>query len=197
MASVPDRSKPKVVREYHVFATKTAVASYLTARRCLVDFLDTRTLKKVLVDIFSAYVYFGMAMLVTPNRQAGQLFQALNKTVLESRDFTQVISGETGRKMGRDIWSGISSKIASVSPSDRPLALMAKVLYDFNSDKENELSIRAGQLIEIVQKDNSGWWLAKQGENQAWVPAAYVEERHIFTSPLSSRTENIKNCQSS
>jgi myosin-1 len=33
---------------------------------------------------------------------------------------------------------------------------MAKVLYDFAGQKENELSIRAGDLIEIVQKENNG-----------------------------------------
>ncbi|KAM7188732.1 myosin-1 [Naviculisporaceae sp. PSN 640] len=73
-----------------------------------------------------------------------------------------------------------TSVVRAPPPPPPPAAkpkIMAKVLYDFNSDKENELSIRAGQLIEIVQKENNGWWLAKQGDNQAWVPAAYVEEQ--------------------
>ncbi|OIW26006.1 myosin-1 [Coniochaeta ligniaria NRRL 30616] len=55
--------------------------------------------------------------------------------------------------------------------------IMAKVLYDFDGQKENEMSIKVGQLIEIVQKENNGWWLAKSGAGQAWVPAAYVEEQ--------------------
>ncbi|KAL2271027.1 hypothetical protein VTJ83DRAFT_398 [Remersonia thermophila] len=55
--------------------------------------------------------------------------------------------------------------------------IMAKVLYDFNGQRENEMSIKAGQVIEIVQKENNGWWLAKVGATQAWVPAAYVEEQ--------------------
>ena len=33
---------------------------------------------------------------------------------------------------------------------------MAKVLYDFAGQKENEMSIAAGQMIEIVQKENNG-----------------------------------------
>jgi myosin-1 len=79
---------------------------------------------------------------------------------------------------------------------------MAKVLYDFAGTKENELSIKAGQLIEIVQKENngkflgpnnslfyhadrlvSGWWLAKTPGGQAWVPAAYVEEQEAAPVP--------------
>lgn len=34
--------------------------------------------------------------------------------------------------------------------------VMAKVLYDFAGQRENELSIRAGDMIEIVQKENNG-----------------------------------------
>lgn len=34
--------------------------------------------------------------------------------------------------------------------------VLAKVLYDFSSDKDNELSISAGEMIEIVQKENNG-----------------------------------------
>ncbi|KAI0391467.1 P-loop containing nucleoside triphosphate hydrolase protein [Xylariaceae sp. FL0594] len=52
----------------------------------------------------------------------------------------------------------------------------AKVLYDFTSQRENELTIKAGDIIEIVQKEDNGWWLAKSGSAQAWVPAAYVDE---------------------
>ncbi|KAI1289038.1 P-loop containing nucleoside triphosphate hydrolase protein [Xylaria venustula] len=62
------------------------------------------------------------------------------------------------------------------APPAKP-KVMAKVLYDFASQRENELSIRAGDLIEVVQKENNGWWLAKSGAGQAWVPAAYVEEQ--------------------
>ncbi|PHH92470.1 hypothetical protein CDD83_7218 [Cordyceps sp. RAO-2017] len=32
-------------------------------------------------------------------------------------------------------------------------------------------------MVEIVQKENNGWWLAKNAQGQAWVPAAYVEEQ--------------------
>lgn len=34
--------------------------------------------------------------------------------------------------------------------------VMAKVLYDFAGQKENELSIRAGDLVEVIQKENNG-----------------------------------------
>lgn len=32
----------------------------------------------------------------------------------------------------------------------------AKVLYDFNSDRSNELSIRTGEIVQIVSKEGNG-----------------------------------------
>ncbi|KAK5663556.1 hypothetical protein OQA88_3987 [Cercophora sp. LCS_1] len=58
-----------------------------------------------------------------------------------------------------------------------PPKIMAKVLYDFAGQRENELTITKGQLVEIMQKENNGWWLAKTPSGSAWVPAAYVEEQ--------------------
>ncbi|KAF4121742.1 myosin I [Geosmithia morbida] len=62
-------------------------------------------------------------------------------------------------------------------PPAGPPKIMAKVLYDFAGQRDNELSIVAGQIIEIVQKEDNGWWLGKTDAGQAWVPAAYVEEQ--------------------
>ncbi|KAH8682315.1 P-loop containing nucleoside triphosphate hydrolase protein [Xylariales sp. PMI_506] len=75
--------------------------------------------------------------------------------------------------------STASARVPPPPPPTAPPAkakMQAKVLYDFAGEKENELSIRAGEIIEIVQKENNGWWLAKKSDSQAWIPAAYVEE---------------------
>ncbi|KAH6657271.1 P-loop containing nucleoside triphosphate hydrolase protein [Truncatella angustata] len=62
------------------------------------------------------------------------------------------------------------------APPAKAVKPQAKVLYDFAGQKDNELTVKAGDVIEIVQKENNGWWLAKNAGSQAWVPAAYVEE---------------------
>ncbi|KAF7532329.1 hypothetical protein G7054_g8084 [Neopestalotiopsis clavispora] len=78
---------------------------------------------------------------------------------------------------------GSTSSAARVPPPPPPAAPpakaskpQAKVLYDFAGQRENELTVRAGDIVEIVQRENNGWWLAKNAQGQAWVPAAYVEE---------------------
>ncbi|KAL2203911.1 myosin [Sarocladium strictum] len=68
------------------------------------------------------------------------------------------------------------------APPAKP-KVTAKVLYDFAGQKENELSITAGEVVEIVQKESNGWWLAKKSGKQAWVPAAYVEEQASAPPP--------------
>uniref|UniRef100_A0A093VIM3 Myosin-1 n=1 Tax=Talaromyces marneffei PM1 TaxID=1077442 RepID=A0A093VIM3_TALMA len=54
----------------------------------------------------------------------------------------------------------------------------AKVLYDFSSDRPNELTIHAGEIIQIVSKEGNGWWLCMNTTTsaQGWTPEAYLEE---------------------
>ena len=35
----------------------------------------------------------------------------------------------------------------------------AKVIYDYNSEQEDELTIKVGELLEVVDKtEQDGWW---------------------------------------
>ncbi|EEH46923.2 myosin-1 [Paracoccidioides brasiliensis Pb18] len=54
----------------------------------------------------------------------------------------------------------------------------AKVLYDFNSERTNELSIRVGEIVQIMAKEGNGWWLCMNTTTsaQGWAPEAYLEE---------------------
>ena len=53
-----------------------------------------------------------------------------------------------------------SAAVRAPPPPPPPAAakpkITAKVLYDFSGQKQNELSIKEGQIIEIVQKENNG-----------------------------------------
>ncbi|KAF3004592.1 hypothetical protein E8E14_006405 [Neopestalotiopsis sp. 37M] len=66
--------------------------------------------------------------------------------------------------------------------SSKGAPLVAEVLYDFSGQHTNELNISSGQIIEIVEKQSRGWWLAKSAQGRGWVPAAYVEEIKAPTS---------------
>lgn len=53
----------------------------------------------------------------------------------------------------------------------------ARVLYDYDAKDADQLSIKAGQLIEIKGDQTAeGWVLAKSKGNEGYVPATYIEE---------------------
>ncbi|KAM7183159.1 hypothetical protein V8F33_013767 [Rhypophila sp. PSN 637] len=71
MATVPDRDKPHKILPHHLYATRTAIASFLTLRTLVVKCLPEPIYESeyefdatnVLNDTFSACVYFGVAIL--------------------------------------------------------------------------------------------------------------------------------------
>ncbi|XP_041120702.1 nostrin isoform X2 [Polyodon spathula] len=51
-----------------------------------------------------------------------------------------------------------------------------RALYDFQSDREDELIMKTGDLIVIHQKDNSGWWYGSLKGKKGHFPSNYVEQ---------------------
>nr|XP_006823127.1 PREDICTED: uncharacterized protein LOC100368807 [Saccoglossus kowalevskii] len=47
---------------------------------------------------------------------------------------------------------------------------------DFNKQQRNELSLHAGDNVEVIEKNDSGWWFVVVEGEQGWVPAAYLEK---------------------
>ncbi|KAL1993236.1 hypothetical protein VTN49DRAFT_3185 [Thermomyces lanuginosus] len=64
-------------------------------------------------------------------------------------------------------------------PAAAPKKPTAKVLYDFSSERSNELNIRAGEFVTILNKEGNGWWLCENPTTgvQGWAPQAYLEEQ--------------------
>lgn len=48
--------------------------------------------------------------------------------------------------------------------------------YDFSSDEDGLLPFRKGEILEVVKRDNTGWWAAmrKEGPIVGWIPQAFV-----------------------
>lgn len=63
-----------------------------------------------------------------------------------------------------------------------PKPLFARVLYDYDGSSEGRLSIKKGNVIQIILQAQNGWWDgAVQGseygkpEARGWFPSNYVE----------------------
>uniref|UniRef100_A0A8C1GIP2 Osteoclast-stimulating factor 1 n=1 Tax=Cyprinus carpio TaxID=7962 RepID=A0A8C1GIP2_CYPCA len=51
-----------------------------------------------------------------------------------------------------------------------------KALYSFTSEREDELNINEGDVLDIFQKDDTGWWFGELNGQRGHFPSTYVEE---------------------
>ncbi|KAI9269056.1 P-loop containing nucleoside triphosphate hydrolase protein [Phascolomyces articulosus] len=51
-----------------------------------------------------------------------------------------------------------------------------KAIYPFQSQEAGEIAFEKDDLLEIVEKDENGWWLARKDGKEGWVPSNYLEE---------------------
>ncbi|XP_064183528.1 nostrin [Anguilla rostrata] len=61
-----------------------------------------------------------------------------------------------------------------------------KALYDFSSDRDDELNIKEGDLLDILEKEDSGWWYGTLNGLKGHFPSTYVEELPTFSVSMSS-----------
>ncbi|XP_016367164.1 nostrin-like [Sinocyclocheilus rhinocerous] len=61
-----------------------------------------------------------------------------------------------------------------------------KALYSFTSEREDELNINEGNVLDIFQKDDTGWWFGELNGQRGHFPSTYVEELPVFTEMKSS-----------
>lgn len=50
-----------------------------------------------------------------------------------------------------------------------------RVIADFTKTSKHEIDLRAGDLLEIVEKNQNGWWFCLGESKCGWVPASYME----------------------
>eukprot|EP01135_Chromosphaera_perkinsii_P001858 Nk52_evm7s212 gene=Nk52_evmTU7s212 len=60
-------------------------------------------------------------------------------------------------------------------PRPKPAVPQCRALYDYDAQDTDELTIRAGDIITLVNKDNEGWWQGKLRGKSGLFPANYVE----------------------
>ena len=62
-------------------------------------------------------------------------------------------------------------------PPSHPRLKQAKVLYDFDAQQPGDLTLRTGQIIEIVEMlpDANSWWKGRAGGQEGSFPGNYVQ----------------------
>jgi myosin-1 len=67
--------------------------------------------------------------------------------------------------------------IPKAKPIVKPRFPTVRAIYAYEAQDTDELSFQEGQIIELVKKDESGWWQGRIGPKNGLFPANYVEEQ--------------------
>lgn len=66
------------------------------------------------------------------------------------------------------------------APSPEPAPLFVRALYDYHSDDHTSLSFRQGDVIQVLNRLETGWWDGVIGNVRGWFPSNYTA---IITDP--------------
>ncbi|XP_075878186.1 SH3 and PX domain-containing protein 2B isoform X6 [Nelusetta ayraudi] len=76
---------------------------------------------------------------------------------------------------------------------------------DYEKQESSEISLHVGQVVEVIEKNESGWWFVSSEDAQGWVPATCLEaqddpddfsfpgdeeEKYSVVYPYSARDED-------
>uniref|UniRef100_A0A6J0T804 SH3 and PX domain-containing protein 2A isoform X3 n=1 Tax=Pogona vitticeps TaxID=103695 RepID=A0A6J0T804_9SAUR len=88
-----------------------------------------------------------------------------------------------GSSKRKSVWmSSLSDSpkkaIAGADASSEPMILEQYVVVSKYEKQENsEISLQAGEVVDVIEKNESGWWFVSTSEEQGWVPATYLESQ--------------------
>ncbi|KAM7072606.1 SH3 and PX domain-containing protein 2A isoform 6-T7 [Molossus nigricans] len=69
--------------------------------------------------------------------------------------------------------------VTGADTSAEPMILEQYVVVSSYKKQENsELSLQAGEVVDVIEKNESGWWFVSTSEEQGWVPATYLEAQN-------------------
>uniref|UniRef100_A0A674MFJ3 Neutrophil cytosolic factor 1 n=1 Tax=Takifugu rubripes TaxID=31033 RepID=A0A674MFJ3_TAKRU len=64
----------------------------------------------------------------------------------------------------------------NVSEISGPIILdMYRAIADYTKTTKYEINLHAGDQVEIVEKNQNGWWFCQCDSKRGWVPASYLE----------------------
>ncbi|KAM4583675.1 SH3 and PX domain-containing protein 2A isoform 7-T7 [Odontesthes bonariensis] len=70
-------------------------------------------------------------------------------------------------------------KEASGIDSSEPMVLEQYVaVANYERQENSEISLKAGETVDVIEKSESGWWFVSTAEEQGWVPATYLDSQN-------------------
>ncbi|XP_063809801.1 neutrophil cytosol factor 1 isoform X2 [Pseudophryne corroboree] len=96
----------------------------------------------------------------------------------------------------------------NVSDITGPIILQSyRVIADYEKSSKTELTVKAEDAVDVVEKNENGWWFCQMKNKRGWLPAAYLEpldspdepeeqdpnyegELHVATRDYSAKMED-------
>uniref|UniRef100_A0A3P8SY64 SH3 and PX domain-containing protein 2A n=1 Tax=Amphiprion percula TaxID=161767 RepID=A0A3P8SY64_AMPPE len=79
--------------------------------------------------------------------------------------------------------------------SSEPMVLEQYVaVANYERQENSEISLKAGETVDVIEKSESGWWFVSTAEEQGWVPATYLDSQNGTRDDLdlgTSRTGEV------
>nr|XP_020456470.1 SH3 and PX domain-containing protein 2A isoform X2 [Monopterus albus] len=63
---------------------------------------------------------------------------------------------------------------SGLDASDSMLLDQYVVVANYEKQEPAEISLQAGEVVDVIEKSESGWWFVSTTEEQGWVPATYL-----------------------
>lgn len=80
------------------------------------------------------------------------------------------------------------------SPATRDFVFSVLCMHDFESDEAGLLSFKRNEILDVVRRDESGWWAAVRQDGQStpvvgWVSRAYVA---VLSEEMAEKLCNVE-----
>ncbi|XP_063056350.1 SH3 and PX domain-containing protein 2A isoform X3 [Engraulis encrasicolus] len=73
--------------------------------------------------------------------------------------------------------------------SGEPMVLEQYVaVANYERQENSEISLQTGELVDVIEKSESGWWFVSTAEEQGWVPATYLDSQNGTRDDLDLST---------
>ena len=81
------------------------------------------------------------------------------------------------------------SKTSSTTASDKPSSKgdVYIVTADYTAPDKEELSLKDGEEVTLVEKSDSGWWCVRLRGKEGWAPSTYLEKKRSPTKAVASK----------
>ncbi|CAG8591516.1 1767_t:CDS:10 [Acaulospora morrowiae] len=106
-----------------------------------------------------------------------------NRTLSEDdSDYKQVSTHSSENARKRETATKVTPPLPRLPPKKPPpkpkLEPKATVLYDYDAEADDEISLREGEIITVLDKtDGEGWWKGRNDNGQVGIfPSTFVEE---------------------